>query len=430
MAESIGLASGLLTLAAFAFNASVALYETIQSFQFHSENIAGVLEELEALSGVLDSLAETIRGVTEVDFSALRLPLRRCGRACQEFEEEIKKCLRRSSSSRTSFRDWAKLKYMGEDISSFQRLLAAYKSTIMISLTDANLRKSSVTAESLKIYKDLLKSTTDNLEDRILSIDQKLETILERTMTEDSSDATELGRIQEERISAQKCLQICAQLTAHINKIQLPSNGGGGSSTPIDPDALPQKFTMEGLQECKSSLTLTATKLEGYMKDLMDRVVTKSGTGMTSDEELADLVRLREEWETTRKCRDICAEAESHLKENISIIDNYAVGDAVQFMVSTDGQIINGRNRGLGWRTRQIGGHIDGTTLQKISQDMLGMRFFQHNGNEDISSHGNSPSIPDDESPKGPIPRFKMQYGPGYHLSSDSTADTNRGQGK
>jgi hypothetical protein len=37
-----------------------------------------------------------------------------------------------------------------------------------------------------------------------------------------------------------------------------------------------------------------------------------------------------------------------HLKENISTIENYATGDAIQFMVSTDGHTINGKNRGLG----------------------------------------------------------------------------------
>jgi hypothetical protein len=47
-----------------------------------------------------------------------------------------------------------------------------------------------------------------------------------------------------------------------------------------------------------------------------------------------------------------------HLKENTSIIDNYAMGDGVQFMVSSDVNIIHGTNRGLGWRTRQIGGHL------------------------------------------------------------------------
>lgn len=139
MAEPIGLASGLLTLAAFAFQSSVALYQAVTSFQSHPKRVRDLIDELEALSGILEPLTETVDATTDIDLSALELPLLRCGKACEEFQQEILKCLSRSSGSRTSFRDWAKLRYMGDDIDGFRRLLAGYKSTINIALTDANL---------------------------------------------------------------------------------------------------------------------------------------------------------------------------------------------------------------------------------------------------------------------------------------------------
>jgi hypothetical protein len=139
MAEPISLASGLLALATFAFQSSITLYNTIQSFQNHPERVRSLARELEALQGVLSTLSDTLSATTDVDISALSLPLLRCGKACKEFEEELKKCSSRSSNGRTSFRDWAKLKYMGDGIDDFRQLLAAYKSTISIALTDANL---------------------------------------------------------------------------------------------------------------------------------------------------------------------------------------------------------------------------------------------------------------------------------------------------
>jgi Fungal N-terminal domain of STAND proteins len=138
MAEAIGLASGLLTLATFAFQSSITLYNTIHSFQSHPKCVRDLIEELEALSGVLSSLSETVSATTDVDLSTLDLPLLRCGNACKEFEQELLKCSSRSGGSR-SFRDWAKLRYMGDDIDGFRRLLAGYKLTICIALTDANL---------------------------------------------------------------------------------------------------------------------------------------------------------------------------------------------------------------------------------------------------------------------------------------------------
>ena len=60
-------------------------------------------------------------------------------RACSDFEQEILKCSADTTENRTSFRGWARLKYMGEDIDGFRRLLASYKLTISVALTDATL---------------------------------------------------------------------------------------------------------------------------------------------------------------------------------------------------------------------------------------------------------------------------------------------------
>ena len=139
MAEPIGLASGLVALATFAFQSSVALYETVNSYHSHQQRIRDLAEETSALSGVLGSLTETISASTDLDLSALEIPLRRCGKACQEFEQEIKKCSLRSGGNRASFRDWARLRYMGEDVDGFRRVLSGYKMTITIALSDVNL---------------------------------------------------------------------------------------------------------------------------------------------------------------------------------------------------------------------------------------------------------------------------------------------------
>jgi hypothetical protein len=139
MAEPIGLASGLLTLATFAFQSSITLNKTVQSFQPHPRHVRDLDEELKALSKVLRSLIEAVGAATNIHLSALNLPLLRCGNACKEFEQEIRNYLSRSSSSWTSFREWAKIRYLGDDIDGFRQLLAGYKSTIIIALTDANL---------------------------------------------------------------------------------------------------------------------------------------------------------------------------------------------------------------------------------------------------------------------------------------------------
>lgn len=139
MAEAVGLASGVLTFASFAFKSSVALYNTFQGFHTYSKRVRDLLAELKALSEMLRLLTETINATPDVDLSALELPLRRCGDACKEFGQELLRCSSRSGGDRTSFRDWAKLQYLGDGIDDFTQLLAGYKSTINIALADAHL---------------------------------------------------------------------------------------------------------------------------------------------------------------------------------------------------------------------------------------------------------------------------------------------------
>lgn len=139
MAEVIGVASGIAGLGTVALQSSVALYQTINSYQSHQQRVRDLAEEAGALSGVLESLIATVGSASDLDFSALEIPLKRCGKACDEFKEEIQKCSARSGGSRASFRDWARLKYMGDDVDGFRRLLASYKMTITVALTDATL---------------------------------------------------------------------------------------------------------------------------------------------------------------------------------------------------------------------------------------------------------------------------------------------------
>ena len=288
-------------------------------------------------------------------------------------------------------------------------------------LTFINLisRTSSVTAESLESYKDLIKTVTADLEAHLESIDEKLDSIFEQTVTDFDSDAAERQLIKQEQLSTRRCLEICAQLSDHISQIQLPPKRPGSTSGTIDPDTFPERVTNVGLQECKNSLVLTMARLEGHMKDLMDRLVTKSKTAMTSEEDVADLARLRDEWATARQCMDICSKADNHLMENISKFDNYATGDAIQFMVSTEGKTMHGQNRGLGWRSRQVGGHLSDVSVQQISRDMTSINI-RNSGSEGSPSRVDTTSVPNVGAEDRPIPDFRERYGQGFKLTSVS----------
>ena len=148
MGDPLSIASGVLALSIFAFNSSVSLYESVQSFQDSGKKIRELRRELEALRNILNSLQQ-LATKDEVRFEVLCLPLLRCGQACEEFEEVIAKCTKHSTDSKASFRDWAKLRYLGGSIEEFKDLLAGYKATISIAIGNINLYVLSTCVNSL-----------------------------------------------------------------------------------------------------------------------------------------------------------------------------------------------------------------------------------------------------------------------------------------
>lgn len=137
MADPISLSSGLLTLIVFALQSGRSLHQEIRRFQTQAKVIRELKEELEALQGVLQTLQNTA-GTSDIDLNMLELPLLQCGKACKEFHGLVT-TFRGSSGEKASWRDWAKLKYMGDDITGFKDMLAGYKLTITIALGGVNM---------------------------------------------------------------------------------------------------------------------------------------------------------------------------------------------------------------------------------------------------------------------------------------------------
>ena len=273
-------------------------------------------------------------------------------------------------------------------------------------------KTSSATAENVKDYHNLINAARADLEDRLEGMDDKLELILGGRASVSANESKEVELIKQERLSTEKCLQICADLSDHIAQIELTARHASAPTPSAVTDHMPDRITSGGLQECRQSLAATAKRLQGYEGKLFARLLDKSSSVVASDQDRADLARLRDEWEATRQGIEICDRASEHLKDNFSTIDNYAVGDAVQFMVSTDGKTIHGTNRGLGWRTRQVGGHIGEEALKEIAQSLTSLAV-------PVSGAAQESTAPATQGEqKTEAKEFSDQYGEGFTLSS------------
>lgn len=283
-------------------------------------------------------------------------------------------------------------------------------------------RRSHVTTESIEGYNELLDTARADLEDRLERIDEKLDAMLMQSTVGSKSDESELKQIEEERLSTEKCLQVCAQLSAHISQIQLAAARSVGPGDSNYPNSVPAKITNDGLEECKESLARMAAKLAGHEKLLFGRLADKMNSVGTSAADLTDFARLRDEWESTRQSMDILSAAGKHLEKNTSIIENHATGDAVQIMVSTNGKTLHGTNRGLGWRSRQVGGYLSDQTVRQISRDMSSIptRYTHKDEPSTSCEEGNALGTVSEKRRRA---EFTKRYGDGIQLEAKSPSD-------
>ncbi|KAH7308417.1 hypothetical protein B0I35DRAFT_491469 [Stachybotrys elegans] len=420
MAEPIGVASGIVALATFAFKSGSKLRDEIRSFKCLPRQVRELLTELSGLTLVLQRLSETGDLGLDVDLAALRLTLEQCQQACDNVKTELLTYCSQSGLDRTSFRDWLKLKYSGGDgIESFRQQLIGYKSTITVALSFANLRASTASAEAIQACRDSIATSTIDLETHLEDILLKLEALTPRVSGGPNHDAATRSYMEKERLSTEKALQFCRAIAGQIEQIQ------SDFQSYRDPDSASGMLFGEGLEGCMHHMRFTLAHLEKHRKSVSERLSTPLDASSAEDQ--AAVNKLQNEAKTLRRCLAFCSDVDAYVEAQISNIENHAEGDdTIQFMVSTDGRPINGKNYGTGKRQKQAGGHFGEISLQQVSRDFKSIAIHQSGYME--HDNKSTVSMTDDDaasaSPKSP---FGDRHGPGFVLAK-GPAPANRHQ--
>jgi hypothetical protein len=129
MDQAIGLSSGFGSLVSLTVESSTALCQSIKSFQNKERAVRELRDEAQDIESVLKTLQDSMDNMT-VEVEILTQPLTRCRNACRDFNTLINESTEHSTEERASFRDWLKLKHMGEDISGFKNMLVGYSTSL------------------------------------------------------------------------------------------------------------------------------------------------------------------------------------------------------------------------------------------------------------------------------------------------------------
>ncbi|KAE8381498.1 hypothetical protein BDV26DRAFT_78010 [Aspergillus bertholletiae] len=407
MAEPLSLASSLIALAAFAFQTSKSLYQVIESFKSTKRAIRELRFEVESLSQALITL-EKAAVENEEQLIALKLPLLRCGKTCQEFEEIINRCTAHSRDQRTSFRDWAKLQYMGGDIADLRTTIAGYKATINIALGGATFRQAAVTVNVVEEYKQMIAEATSDLQEHLQGINERVKSIEETGHVQQSD--IDLSVVREEKESTEQCLAICIQVSGYIEGAQksLPQDNHNVPMLTVKPasekESDPQKAyraTDAMLTDFRNKLSLNSHALQARLSALDRQLKDCSEIGVLNSQGTSRLDLIREERDSIAQCLNICADASNiagtartNVFENVESAD-----DSHQLVVSTIGDLISAKHIITGSRSVQWLGQISDDTLQKLSHDQSGRSREQEKSAVQTERDG-----------------FNGRYGTGYQL--------------
>src|ERR1700761_6666430 len=133
------------------------------------------------------------------------------------------------------------------------------------------------------------------------------------------------------------------QLLTETSRQSIKEVNNGPALTPLN-----QSQTAE----LRQSLVTTIQKANSYLSEM---------DGKASELRLGVLYSLRQSVTSMQNLLN-------NIEPNTSVVENYAEGNAVQYLVTTPGHQIHGSNRGFGATILQVGGVMDAATAQKISE--------------------------------------------------------------
>ncbi|KAM0321858.1 hypothetical protein ACHAQA_009863 [Verticillium albo-atrum] len=336
MADPLSIASGVIGVLVATAQSTKALYQTVQSFRDQPRAVRQLQDELKSLDGVLDSLHDAIEEDATF-FVALGLPLRQCCEVCTEFQALVVKCTTHSDGARPSVRDWVRLRYMDTDIRGFTEMLAG--------------QSNKITRKALDEYKDMVRSTTEDLETHLEEINAKLRSLAPwgQPLTLTPEDRRWFER---ERRSTEQCLDIYAQGLTRLDELRLGTDDNTQAAALAHNYTLAEATTMFALTKCREELALYLRAKE----EQTGRYRPMGATNALVDPAQDDTQRLGSESRSTEQCIAVLRRAAEQASSSaVHIVEDVDIGmDGQQLLITSRDQLFEARRVRLGNRAKMV----------------------------------------------------------------------------
>lgn len=271
----------------------------------------------------------------------------------------------------------------------------------------------SITSEALEEYKDMIRDTTNDLQEHMNRLDERLRALAGSEAESPGQHEPGWMAMVEEKQSTQEGLKICSQLSAQIEQLE---------STPREhPQFLRQpsahKLIRNGLGVAKGSIQSLVLRLQAHEHDIDNRMEAIRSALSLSEQEVTQFAQLRETKESIRQCMNVVADAGEALSdERCNIFEDITMTDSSYgISVSTVKDLVIARRINLSGQARYLGGQISDESYQRTIDGLTQLDIE----NAKASGQGVGQGLSAEGSGNGGVaPHGFERYGRGFNLPS------------
>lgn len=237
-------------------------------------------------------------------------------------------------------------------------------------------RTTQATNSVLKEYKDLIEDTKCDLESHLHDIRARLESALSQDLVASGIDTVELRRMEEEKDSTQKSLDICERFltlidqsrTSLLGVLGFASEQSDQTPSSVAPN-LSWLINAEGLNSTQKEVTSWKLRLLQHLFGIGKNIqgprldLPRSNNGQTSEQQA-----FQEEFSGTESLLEFCKQAEeeanhpgTHKFEDVSTGDN-----SRQVIATTLKDLISAKRIKSGHKSFQALGQMSNESIQTV----------------------------------------------------------------
>lgn len=213
----------------------------------------------------------------------------------------------------------------------------------------------------------MIQDTTSDLQEHMKRVEERVIALAASPTERSTGDEPEWIAMLEEKQSTQQGLQICSQLSTHIEELGSTSREHPRFSQ--QPSA--HKLIRGSLSVAKGSIQSLALRLETHERDIDSRMEAMQSIVPLSDGDAIQLAQLQETKESLRQCMNVVADAGDTLSDTVAnercnVFEDITVtGNSYNVSVSTVKDLVVARRINLSGQARSLGGQMSDESYQK-----------------------------------------------------------------